>query len=468
MTHPNTGDRLRRTTGALFLVGALAFAAAATVLSATFNWPDVLREPADVVLPAYVAGGTSLVWTWLATAWTYAILAVPILLLPTVLGRRDDPALRVATAVGATSVLLSLIGFLRWVFVVPPLAHSYVTGDPVTQAAVNAAWTAQHQYGGALLGEHLGQLLAIAWSISLSVIILRSGVLPRWLGVTGLVVSALYLSNQGDILATAVPGFPVWDLGGLIGSTTWGLWVAALGVDPAAAPHPHIRSATGAERRHPRRGHAGHHWPPPATGAEHRDRLRGSSNILPAHLVALDRRVPGLPAGRFGRHRGGRPRRQPPRCAARRHGHRAGDRRRPGVGEPPQARPALVDSGHRDRHGPRTPAGRSPCRLPHLARRPRPDGRPHRARPGYRASRRAAPRDPAPVGLGGRDARPVGAGMDRHHPRRDRGRPAVHGLRRLRSGDVLRAVRAAAAPAPALPTPPPTRTRRDPPVQATA
>ena len=27
-----------------------------------------------------------------------------------------------------------------------------------------------------------------------------------------------------------VPGFPVWDLAGLIGSTGWGLWVAALGV----------------------------------------------------------------------------------------------------------------------------------------------------------------------------------------------------------------------------------------------
>ena len=178
MTHAHTGDRLRRTTGILFVVGAVAFAAAATVLSSTFDWPDVLREPARVVLPAFVAGGTSLVWTWFATAWTYAILAVPILLLPMVLGRRADPALRVATWVGAASVLLSLVGFLRWVFVVPPLARSYVTGDPVTQAAVNAAWTAQHQYGGALLGEHLGQLLVIGWSVTLSVIILRSRVLP--------------------------------------------------------------------------------------------------------------------------------------------------------------------------------------------------------------------------------------------------------------------------------------------------
>jgi Domain of unknown function (DUF4386) len=160
MTSPSTNDGLRRTTGALFVIGALTFAAAATTLSSTFDWPDIPREPADVVLPAFVDGGTSLVWTWFATAWTYAVLIVPILLLPAVLGQRGDPALRVATYVGATSVVLALIGFLRWVFVVPPLADSYVTGA----------------------------------------------------------------------LSTVVPGFPVWDLGGLIGSSGWGLWVAALGV----------------------------------------------------------------------------------------------------------------------------------------------------------------------------------------------------------------------------------------------
>jgi hypothetical protein len=65
--------------------------------------------------------------------------------------------------------------------------------------------------------------------VTLSIII-RSRVLPRWLGVAGLIVSVLYLLKQGDILATALPGLPVFDLAGLIGSTGWGLWVAALGV----------------------------------------------------------------------------------------------------------------------------------------------------------------------------------------------------------------------------------------------
>ena len=230
MTTTSDGDGLRRVTGWLLVIGAVTFAVAATILSSTFEWPDILREPPEVVLPAFLSGGTSLVWTWFAVAWTYAILLVPILLLPAALGRRDDPVLRAATFVGASSVLLSLIGFLRWVFVVPALADSYAAGDPTTKAAVAAAWTAQHQFGGALLGEHLGQLLVIGWSITVSVVILRSGVLARWVGWAGLVASVLYLSGQGDILATAVPSFPVWDLGGLLGSTLWGLWVLALGV----------------------------------------------------------------------------------------------------------------------------------------------------------------------------------------------------------------------------------------------
>jgi hypothetical protein len=256
MNPTSDGDGLRRVTGWLFIVGAVAFAVAAATLSSTFDWPDVLREPAAVVLPAYVAGGTSLVWTWFAVAWTYAILLAPILLLRAALGRRDDPVLRAVTFVGAASVLLSLIGFLRWVFVVPALADSYVTGDPTTKAAAAAAWTAQHQFGGALLGEHLGQLLAIAWSITVSLLILRTRMLPRWTGWAGLIASGLYLLNQGDILATAVPGFPVWDLAGLLGSSLWGLWVLALGVALLRRPirrptaDPAVTAPTAAAAQH--------------------------------------------------------------------------------------------------------------------------------------------------------------------------------------------------------------------------
>jgi len=114
--------------------------------------------------------------------------------------------LRAATLVGAASVLLSVIGFLRWMFVVPALADSYMAGDATTKAAVAAAWMAQHQFGGALIGEHLGQLLAIGWSVTVSALALRTGMLPRWVGWTGLAASALSLSLSHTHTHTHRPG----------------------------------------------------------------------------------------------------------------------------------------------------------------------------------------------------------------------------------------------------------------------
>ena len=108
MSATSSDSRVRRTTGAMFLIGALSFGTAATVLSSTFNWPDILREPGSVVLPAFADGGPSLVWTWFATAWTYAILVVPILL-RTVSGLFRSGFVRrlftEALVVGATTLL---------------------------------------------------------------------------------------------------------------------------------------------------------------------------------------------------------------------------------------------------------------------------------------------------------------------------------------------------------------------------
>jgi hypothetical protein len=62
----------------LLAVGAVKYAGAATVLSLTFDWTDIPREPGSMVLPAFAGGGTSWLWVGLATAWTYSILVVPI------------------------------------------------------------------------------------------------------------------------------------------------------------------------------------------------------------------------------------------------------------------------------------------------------------------------------------------------------------------------------------------------------
>jgi hypothetical protein len=237
MASASAGRGLRRATGGLFVAGAIALAAAALVLSSTFNWPDILREPASMVLPAFADGGTSLVWTWFATAWAYAILAVPILLCRRCSGgamtRRCGWHLRGRRLGGAVADRVPALG-VRRPAAGPLLRHRRCHhpgsgGRRVDRPASVRRRAARRAPGSAARYRLVGHPLRDHRA--------HQG-LPRWLGVTGLAVSALYLLNQGDILATAVPGLPVWDLAGLIGSTGWGLWVAALGVTVLLRPAP--------------------------------------------------------------------------------------------------------------------------------------------------------------------------------------------------------------------------------------
>lgn len=229
---------LQRITGGLFILAVIAFGITSSILSASFNWPDILRESPDSILTSFREGGSTLIWTWLGVAWSYLLLLVPVFLLRPVLQREDTPYLEAATFIGAVAVVASLIGFLRWVFVVPGLAETYA--DPsaagTTREAVVAAFQAQHQFGGALLGEHVGQALSVVWTLMVSVAMLRSPVVRPWVGLLGIAASLVYFLNQGDMLATVVPGFPVWEPAGLVGSMAWALWLLVLGVSLVGLP----------------------------------------------------------------------------------------------------------------------------------------------------------------------------------------------------------------------------------------
>jgi Flp pilus assembly protein protease CpaA len=81
-----------------------------------------------------------------------------------------------------------------------------------------------------MLGEHIGQAFTIVWMVLLGLALLRQGRLPRWLPWVGFVAAGVYAMAQGELLATAIPGFPVWDTAGLAGSLLWLGWLIALGI----------------------------------------------------------------------------------------------------------------------------------------------------------------------------------------------------------------------------------------------
>jgi hypothetical protein len=225
-------NSLERATGLLFILGAMLVNIPYMILIATFEYPDILRQPPAYVLETFAAGGNRLILTWLAFAWLGLPLLLAIVLLPKLYKDHSLPLLRIATTLGVIGAAGQIIGLLRWVFVVPVLAQVYLdpTSSPAAKEAALVVYQAFHQFGGVLLGEHIGQLFTIFWMFSASLVFLQNQLFRPWLAWLGFFASVIYFLAQGELLATVIPGFPVIGPAGLLGSLLWLGWMIALGV----------------------------------------------------------------------------------------------------------------------------------------------------------------------------------------------------------------------------------------------
>jgi hypothetical protein len=153
--------------GLAALLLAIAFNLPFALLAANFDYPDILRRPAGEVLDAFAAGGPGLVLTWYGFALSAVALIffAPALALGTADWARRPGLVVSAALVGALAGLAQAIGLLRWVFAVPGLAAAHA--DPATGAAARAdletAFALLNGWGGVAIGEHLGQILTLAW-----------------------------------------------------------------------------------------------------------------------------------------------------------------------------------------------------------------------------------------------------------------------------------------------------------------
>jgi hypothetical protein len=126
---------------------------------------------------------------------------------------------------------VQIIGLLRWVFVVPVLATEFVnTTNAATQESIKISFKVIHQFGGVLLGEHLGQLFTIIWTVFVASALLKVNLIPKWLAWLGFIASFIYFVAQAELFATVIPRMPVINMAGFIGSTLWLLWLILVGV----------------------------------------------------------------------------------------------------------------------------------------------------------------------------------------------------------------------------------------------
>jgi hypothetical protein len=222
--------RLEKAIGWLLIIGAAGVLIPYTILTISFDYPDILREETSLILSRFHQGGNRLIGTW----FLFALGGITLIPAYIFIGQKLEGRsllTRVATVFGVTGLIVQMIGLLRWTFVVPVLASSFVNAtDQAVRASAVISFKAIHQLAGVLLGEHLGQLFTIIWTILISIVFDRIRLVPKWITWLAYISSAIYLLSQAELLATVIPGLPVWDLAGFIGSTLWLIWLIIIGV----------------------------------------------------------------------------------------------------------------------------------------------------------------------------------------------------------------------------------------------
>src|SRR6185503_3829465 len=125
--------RTERTIGLLLILGAIGVLIPYTILTITFDYPDILRQDAGIILSRFHEGGSSLIFVW----FLFALLGLPFIPAYILIGQKLE-------------------------------------GKKVEFQTI-------HQFGGVLLGEHLGQLFTIIWTVMMCIAFDKLRLFPKWL-----------------------------------------------------------------------------------------------------------------------------------------------------------------------------------------------------------------------------------------------------------------------------------------------
>jgi hypothetical protein len=222
---------------ALLVVVPILFNVAFTVLARSFDYPGILRQPADEILRRFDAGGSRLRVQW----WFLMVTALAMIPLAALLGGLLAPGApelaTVGVVLGVAAGLVQTLGLARWPFLVPELARRYVAADgpqgEPARAAIEVVFVAAHRYLGVGVGEHLGYLLTGSWTILVAAGLLVGGgtLVPAILAAIGLPVGIALLVGAFEFVGPNEPGgWWVADRIVPIAYVAWSIWLVVLGV----------------------------------------------------------------------------------------------------------------------------------------------------------------------------------------------------------------------------------------------
>ena len=218
----------------LLIAVPIAFNLAFFELGRTFDYPGILREPADVILRRFAAGGTPLLLRWQALLLSALAMLPLVAVLASALGAAQVLTLA-SVVIGSAAALVQAIGLVRWPFVVPELARRYVAAEgpeaAPTRQAIEVTFATLHRLLGVGIGEHLGYLLTGLWTILVAASIVSTTAVAPWLGWVGVPIGvALLIGSLEFVGPYERAGWPVAETIVPIAYVAWSLWLIALGI----------------------------------------------------------------------------------------------------------------------------------------------------------------------------------------------------------------------------------------------
>lgn len=216
----------------IFAIVVVVFVAVANApyawLIQNFGYDDILREPTATILRQFHLGGDALVLAWFAFA-VGALMFIPVVLMFRKLlqgqGVEDDGT----SILGVASAVAQATGLLRWAFVVPALAATYVSpqSSEAMRQAVIVSFDSIHRFGGMAIGEAVGQLLLAGWTALTVKHLAEARLVPRWLTFIGAIIPLLWLIGQTELLHVVIPAVPSIEVTP-IAFMTWEAWLIAV------------------------------------------------------------------------------------------------------------------------------------------------------------------------------------------------------------------------------------------------
>jgi hypothetical protein len=190
-------SQARFVSGLIVIAQSLLLLVPLAILGAAISWPDSLDFPPSQALPLiFEQIGQVRLGYGIYLAYSLAWVIVGPIIAWAALGRNGSIGTLFVTAIGliCASALARAIGIIRWLTASSFLAESYGSATPEARAAIDVVQSAINAWGGAI-GELLGvSLFTVGWLIAVSVLVLRHGGLPKFIGWSGLIVAPILAS----------------------------------------------------------------------------------------------------------------------------------------------------------------------------------------------------------------------------------------------------------------------------------